>query len=383
MPRQRQLPSGMWKRGDTYYARFRANGRLVRKRLSTDFRAACEMLNELRSRADRADFNLLDNDYPWDTLKKEFEAWADQALRNPEDYRRDIKRFEEHVRVRSVREISQNLVVAYRKWRLDNGKSPRTVNREVGTLSNMLNKAVEWGRIAENPIRSMKPLRHDTLAKERRPLEIGEVESLFDNSPEPLALIWRVFMTTGVRKRELCDMRVGHVDFDRKTITIPASTAKSHKPREIPLDEDVLAILETLCEKAESKDHVFTDENGNPWKRDALLRRFYACCKAAGIDDARPGGSVDIHSLRVTFTTLALDNGANPKAVQGILGHSTLGLTMRVYAKATERAKRDAVSALPFAKSTAPEHVIPVQNAHTVSTTEKPSSQDQAAKGVG
>ena len=40
MPRQRKLTAGMWKRGNTYYARFRAGGRLVRKRLSSDYTAA-------------------------------------------------------------------------------------------------------------------------------------------------------------------------------------------------------------------------------------------------------------------------------------------------------------------------------------------------------
>ena len=78
----------------------------------------------------------------------------------------------------------------------------------------------------------------------------------------------------------------------------------------------------------------------------------------AGIVDAEPGGSVDIHALRVTFTTLSLEHGASPKAVQAILGHSTLAMTMGVYAKATESAKRSAITALPFAQSSGPAHVL-------------------------
>ena len=50
MARQPKLPPGMWKRGDTYYARFRANGRLVRKRLSTNLEAAKQLVNEFRAR---------------------------------------------------------------------------------------------------------------------------------------------------------------------------------------------------------------------------------------------------------------------------------------------------------------------------------------------
>lgn len=99
--------------------------------------------------------------------------------------------------------------------------------------------------------------------------------------------------------------------------------------------------------------------------RNNLLTRFYAVCKRAGIDDAVPGGAVDIHSLRVTCATLMLQNGANPKDVQAILGHSTLTLTMKVYARATEHGKRSAVNALPFASTTAPAHIVSVQKALT------------------
>ncbi len=116
-----------------------------------------------------------------------------------------------------------------------------------------------------------------------------------------------------------------------------------------------------------SREHVFVTGANTPW-RNNLLRAFYTVCRRAGIKGAEPNGSVDIHSLRVTFTTLALEHGARPKAVQDILGHSTLSLTMGIYAKATEQSKREAVSVLPFASSSSPEHIIPMQSAHTVST---------------
>ena len=92
MPRERKMPQGMWKRGATYYARFRAGGRLVRKRLSSDYTAACELLNELRARADKADFDLLDNDCPWGDMKADFLRWARQSLRRPHEYEADLKK---------------------------------------------------------------------------------------------------------------------------------------------------------------------------------------------------------------------------------------------------------------------------------------------------
>lgn len=401
MPRTKKLPSGMWKRGDSYYARFRHDGRIVRKKLSTDFKAACDILTEMKARASRGDFGLTDNDYLWDDLKAEFLRWAKQAIREPEAYERDLAHFESYCRVRSVRQVTQAYVIGYRDWRLTQpihqqaGKDlpegikakivcPRTINREVATLRNMLNKGIAWGRIGTNPVAELKPLRHDAPRKQRRALTVSEVESILSKSPDYLRPVFRLYASSGIRRGELVSLRFSDVDFDGRCITIRASVAKSGKARTIPLDDEMLAMLADLQAKAKerapvaghtptatakqaaafTREHIFVTRANTPLKNN-LLVRFYAICKRAGIEGAASGGSVDIHSLRGTFTTLAIENGASPKAVQSILGHSTLALTMGTYAKATERAKRDAVSALPFAKASSPAHIISLNQKRT------------------
>lgn len=417
MGRQRKLPDGMWQRGSAYYARFRANGRLVRKRLSTDFTVACELLNTLRARADKADFGQVDNDCPWSELKAEFLRWARQSIRRPRDYESDLARFEAFVTVRSIRQVTQALVLAYREYRLSQSimvksrkkdavplarkVSPRTVNREVNTVNNMLNKGVDWRLLGYNPIEKLKPLRHDTLRKDRRPLTVDEVAALFEASPEHLRPVWRMFTCTAIRKGELVGLRFSDIDFENKTVVIRAATAKNHKAREIPLDDTMLTMLVELLHRAKSRravggptpeqtrqqaaqlsrDHVFVSRANTPLNNN-LLRRFYAVCKRAGINDAGQGGAVDIHSLRVTCATLMLQNGANPKDVQAILGHSTLAMTMKVYAKATECGKRAAVNALPFACSTTPAHAIPVPKAHSLSTSSKRTAENDRQLGL-
>lgn len=387
MPRKKTLPPGMWQRGRVYYARFRKNGRLVRRRLSTSFDVACEILNELRSRADRADFGLIDNDFSWEELKREFLRWVKQTTGNLQAYSRHLHNFETYLRVGSVRQIDHAYVIGYREWRLkqtirvhgvkvpkaSKGKliTPRTVNTEVATLRVMLNKAVEWKRIGSNPIAGLKPLADKSPRKVRRSLSSQEVESLFAAAPTWLANMLRVFATTGMRRREVVQLRFSDIDFAARTLTVRAEIAKNGKAREIHLDDNVLAILREQKAYAKhreplraitppakfSRDHVFVSAAGTPFGAN-LLKSFYAACKRAGIADGHQGGSVDLHSLRVTFATLTIENGASPKAIQAILGHSTLGLTMAVYAKATEKAKRDAIAALPFAVVSPPDHVV-------------------------
>ena len=102
---------------------------------------------------------------------------------------------------------------------------------------------------------------------------------------------------------------------------------------------------------------MFLNRIGNPHKN-PLLERFYVVCKRAGITDAMPGGSVDLHALRHTFTTMSIENAGNVVAVSRIMSHSTTAMTTNIYLKLTDRAKRAAISALPFAKASAPAHVV-------------------------
>jgi hypothetical protein len=63
--------------------------------------------------------------------------------------------------------------------------------------------------------------------------------------------------------------------------------------------------------------------------------------------------------LRVTFATEAIASGADPKSVQELLGHKTLDMTMRIYAKMRGATKRQAVAGLRYGSgSQPPDHLV-------------------------
>ncbi len=387
-----KLPEGMRLRGKVYYAWFKHQGREVRKRLSSDLKVAVGLFHDLRARLERGDWGMLDNDCSWKEVKDQFLVFARQTLRNPEQYEADLNRFERFRPIQSVKQIDSRFIITYRQWRMAKrignpprkGEpdrrpfvTPRTANREVGIMVNVLNRAVEWGLIGSNPIGKIKHLKHDRPTKNRRALSIEEIEALFSVLPEYLRPVIRFIMTTGVRRDEAVELFWSDVDLEAKVATIRAEVAKSHKAREIPLDDDMVEMLHGLKSEAKerqpvagrtakqtdqqaasfSRDHVFVNRVNTPWRHN-LLEQFYRYAQKAGIADARPRGAVDLHSLRVTFVTHCINGGASPKAVQAIVGHSSLDLTMRTYTKATDQAKRAAISALPFAKATNPSHLL-------------------------
>jgi len=359
----------MFRRGNVYYGRARSGGELVRKRLSSDFEAACVLLNELKCRADKADFGLVDNDCPWDELKAAFLDWAEQNVKRPGEYKADLERFETYLKIRSVRQVTLAHVLAYRSWRLAHtawgdrsevslrrSVSARTVNKEVATIKNMLNRGVELKLIGHNSLQALRPLKHTKLRKDRRSLSVEEVLAIFKASPDHLKPVWRMFMCTAIRRSELTNMRFADIDFNNRVLTVQAYTAKNHRERQIPLDDALVEMMVALRDQdlnRKSTDYVFTTTIGTKLGNN-LLKAFYRVCKAAGIDDGRCGGSIDLHALRASCATLMLAGGANIKDVQVILGHATPGFTLTVYAKMTQTGKRDAINALSFASATAP-----------------------------
>jgi integrase len=372
----------MQQRGAMFYSRFRVDGRLIRQCLSADFAQACVLLRELQAQVDSAASTLPGDDCLWADLVATFLAWKRQTSRHPEEFAQSLELFAEYRAVTRVRDIDLPYVLGFRDWRLAQGVTPRTVNKQVGHLRHLLNMAVTWKRLDSNPLADVRPLRHDTPVKQRRALTLPEVQALFAHSPAHLRPVWQMLMTTGLRKRELTSLVFDDVDFQRGTVTVRAASAKSHKAREVPLTAEMLTTITQLRaaaadrrprrpsqrrrgntqQTAFSRDHIFVTRANTPW-RNNLLRAFYACCQRAGIAGAEPGGSVDLHALRVTFVTLALEHGATPRAVQEIVGHSTLNLTMGVYARVHDTSKRHAVAVLPIScgpvsASTAPETAV-------------------------
>jgi integrase len=299
-------------------------------------------------------------------LRKDFIAWAKQSIRRWREYEADLKKFEEFATLPCVSMVTPRHIDQFREWRLAQGVTPRTINRQVGTVSSMLTKGVDrFQVIATNPLASVKRLPEGDPSKARRALSEDEVEAIFAKSRPEMVPVWRLYATSGMRKMELVTLLFSDIDWEGRAIVIRASNAKGKKARRVLLDDLMLEMLQHLHGQAANRpqawdrEHVFVNHIGRPHRHN-LLRKFYATCKRAGIEDAKRNGAVDLHSLRVTFTTLCLEGGANPKAVQAILGHRTLDMTMRVYAKATDRTLRDAVNALPFAKASAPAHVLTV-----------------------
>jgi integrase len=388
MGRKRKLPEGMTQRGRHYYADFYAGGRRVRKRLATDLDAARDILLDMRSRAHKGDFGLLDNDFPLAELKGQWLRHCRQALKpkSVARYEANLGNILPRLAAGRVAGVLVAGVLAYREERLAEGASPRTVNMDVGALATMLRWGVRHRLIGSNPLADLAPLPHDR-PKEGRPLTDDEVRRLLDTSPPRLGDIWYAFLVTGMRKEELAALEFRDIDGVSREIIVRGAVAKNHRERRIPIDAGLWEILErqeagraarqpgrgrtpAITERVQalfSRDHLFVSSQNTPLThRSGLYHAFMRCCGRAGIPtqtadaEGRLVEHVDLHSLRRTFATGLIAGGADPKSVQELLGHRTLDMTMRIYAKVHTQTKRQALGKLPYGRGAlAPEHVLP------------------------
>ena len=173
-------------------------------------------------------------------------------------------------------------------------------------------------------------------------LSVGEIEQVLAQPDirDPLGLRDRALMetlySTGMRRRELANLKVYDLDTERGTVTI--RQGKGKKDRMIPIGERAAAWMEKYIREARPKlvvepdDHtVFLSNAGEPFCLDHLsdLVREH-------VDAANIGKRGACHMIRHTMATLMLDNGADTRYIQEMLGHADLKTT-QIYTQVSIR----------------------------------------------
>ena len=158
-------------------------------------------------------------------------------------------------------------------------------------------------------------------------------------------LIYRVFLSTGLRLGELRTLTVARLDLTPgvECVRLEAMNEKNRTGSTIPLRSDLAAdVREWLAEKKlNAKARLFTVPAG-------LRRILDRDMKAAGIPkrDER-GRTVDVHAMRTTFATMLSTSGASPRTAQAAMRHSDIKLTMGTYTDPKLLDVRQAVEKLP------------------------------------
>lgn len=217
-------------------------------------------------------------------------------------------------------EISLNAVERFKGALLGEGLNPKTVNNHLTVLNRCLGSARDWDVIATVPrIRLLK-----TVPPPFKFLSPDEVETLLASVGDSmLRAMIRMATRAGLRYSELRALHWEDVDFERQQITVRRAfvlrefgPTKNYRVRHIPMTPDLVLELRGLRRPSGL---VFIVRASN-WRQ---LERLKRACDEAGVP------VVGWHSLRHTFASHMMAAGAPVHAVQELLGHSSVEMTLR------------------------------------------------------
>lgn len=179
----------------------------------------------------------------------------------------------------------------------------------------------------------------------RRFLKATDENHFFDLAFRDRAIL-ATLLYTGIRRSELVALRLTDVDLETRTLTV--RHGKGGRSRVVPLRDDLIALLRDWLELRPDGDHdlLFTNRIGQPLGKHGLQEAFRRAVRAAAIE--RRG--VSIHTLRHTFASTLLQNGADLVSIQTLLGHTSLDTTA-VYLHVQMDGLREAVERNPVAAS--------------------------------
>lgn len=210
-------------------------------------------------------------------------------------------------------------------------------------LKGIFDYAVSNGWIGENPVDRVtvpKIVSDDDMVF----LSVREVELLADEAEkigkpvDGLLVRWQAY--TGCRIGESLALKVGDVDVDRRRARIGRTwtddghggsmlgTPKNGKARNIAIPRFLMPQIKAQMDGMGDDDWLFrATRGGNVWTNTWRTRIWNKAVKAAGMEDA----GVTIRSLRHTYASFAIAQGADVKTLQMQLGHSSPSITLNTY----------------------------------------------------
>ena len=213
------------------------------------------------------------------------------------------------------------------------GYAPATLARKLSSLRTLCRFLTERGVLGADPARLLPgPRRRRRLP---RVLRIDEVAALFEvvdgTEPRPLRdrLIFELLYGCGVRSQELVDLELGDLRLGEQEMRV---RGKGGKTRIVPIGDEAAAAAQRYLERgrgllagpsspAGPHGSLLLSRSGRPLLTSDIRRMVVKYCRLAGIDQASP------HMLRHAYATHMLERGADLRAIQELLGHSSVSTT--------------------------------------------------------
>lgn len=254
-----------------------------------------------------------------------------------ESYLRDITQFVSFGAsegLSSSSEADATLVLKYIGMLTDEGRSNSTVTRVSASIRCYYQYLISAGIVSENPAKNVKIAK---VEKKLPEILTGKEVTLLLSQPDIVdakgcrdKAMLELLYATGIRVSELIDLQIG--DFNPDIGILHLAGKKGERivpmyPAAVKAVSDYIARVRTVLVPDIRETALFTNMNGQPLTRQGFWKIIKTYAKSANIKkDITP------HTLRHSFATHLLENGAQLKDIKEMLGHSDISST-QVYAQ--------------------------------------------------
>ena len=260
-------------------------------------------------------------------------------------YGRDLARYLDYLesqKIVALENISAAIVLRFLSHLKNAGLSPRSRARSLAALRTFHKFLVREKITKDNPTdQVVSPKSLTSLPHTLAPLD---VESLLSSPKGDSALAWRdramleIIYATGLRVSELVSLKLSDLQMDVGYLT---AFGKRSKQRIVPLGETAIAALQEYLqngrpglEKQKGSHFLFLNRSGEGLTRQGFWKIIKRRALEAGISQ-----SITPHTMRHSFATHLLENGADLRSVQAMLGHADISTT-QIYTHVTRERLR-------------------------------------------
>jgi len=262
-----------------------------------------------------------------------------------ESYKRDIKQYTTYLEENNISDLintNKTTIITYLIYLQNKGKATSTISRNIASIRCFYQFLLINNLVHQDPTINLE----SPKAEKKAPsiLTLKEIDMLL-SQPEATTskgvrdkAMLELLYATGIRVSELISLNIEDINVEMGYIKCSTGT----KERIIPIGSVALEVLQTYIEeyrktfiRVKEETSLFLNCHGNRLTRQGFWKIIKSYTKKANIDK-----SITPHTLRHSFATHLIQNGADLKSVQEMLGHSDISTT-QVYMNLSKNKIKD------------------------------------------
>jgi len=242
-----------------------------------------------------------------------------------------------------LRDVTTEQIKTFLDFLGSQSYSKSTIARKLATLRSFYKFCLRRNYVKTHPLAAIRTPKQDKRLP--RYLELEDISKLLATPDDGTLLgsrdraMFEVLFSTGLRVSELVDLNFGDIDFTAQTIRV---RGKGKKQRTTPIGNTAIVALQRYLDLRRTdprspsfdKDALFVNKHGQRLSTRSVRRKLDKYLAECGLDP-----SISPHTLRHSFATHMLNNGADLRSVQELLGHQSLSTTQVYTHLSTPRLK--------------------------------------------